>query len=169
VGKTVAGGNGCGYALNQLCNPVGLIVDSTNGDALIVVEFGNGRVVRWQQGATTGILVAGGNGCGTQSNQLCYPQYGALDNNGTLFIDDNGNQRIQRWNKGTTSGTTILSNVAPHGVTFDKQEQHMYVAYYQQHYVLKFNKDGSSRQIVAGGRGEGDWLQQLNYHEFNTL
>ncbi|CAF4550426.1 unnamed protein product, partial [Rotaria sp. Silwood2] len=61
-GLTVAGGNGKGNGINQLSNPWGLYVD--DDQTIYVADGWNHRIVEWKWGATSGQVVAGGNGQG---------------------------------------------------------------------------------------------------------
>ncbi|CAF4940501.1 unnamed protein product, partial [Rotaria sp. Silwood2] len=95
-----------GSSLALLNGPQGIWVD--NSGNVYVSDTGNHRVVRWASGATTGVLVAGGNGQGPYSVQLNSPTSIIIDGNGNLFIFDSGNQRIQQWPPGATYGITIF-------------------------------------------------------------
>ncbi|CAF4332020.1 unnamed protein product, partial [Rotaria sp. Silwood2] len=108
AGVVVAGSwyGATGSSLALLNGPQGIWVD--NSGNVYVSDTGNHRVVRWARGATTGVLVAGGNGQGPYSVQLNYPTSIIIDGNGNLFIFDSGNQRIQQWPPGATYGITIF-------------------------------------------------------------
>ncbi|CAF1183081.1 unnamed protein product [Rotaria sordida] len=165
IGKTVAGGNGLGSALNQLSNPFGLFVDSNDGDALIIVDNGNGRVVKWKQGASSGQIIAGGNGVGNRSDQLALPRYVAVDQEGTLFITEYTNKRVNRWKKGARSGEIIISNIYVNGIALGPtlgETQHLFVGDWSEARILKFNKNGTGNgQVVIGGKGPGTSLEQI--------
>ena len=93
---TVAGGNGQGKGLNQLHTPLGLCI---NGDdqTIYVVNQANFRVVEWEIGATSGQLVAGGNGQGNQANRLNGPTAVIIDKETqSLIIYDFSNMRVVR-------------------------------------------------------------------------
>ncbi|CAF3712531.1 unnamed protein product [Rotaria sp. Silwood1] len=62
-GITVAGGNRQGNETNQLSNPLGLYVD--DDQTIYVADELNHRIVEWKRGATSGQVVAGGNGRGS--------------------------------------------------------------------------------------------------------
>ncbi|CAF5109978.1 unnamed protein product, partial [Rotaria sp. Silwood1] len=61
-GITVAGGNGEGNGINQLSYPYGLYVDEDQ--TIYVADQDNHRIVEWKWSATSGQVVAGGNGQG---------------------------------------------------------------------------------------------------------
>ncbi|CAF4329805.1 unnamed protein product [Adineta steineri] len=59
--------------------------------------------------ASTGILVAGGNGQGTKANQFDTPMGLFVDTSAsnTLYVADTYNCRIQQWLYGASSGLTV--------------------------------------------------------------
>jgi hypothetical protein len=90
----VAGGNGSGSALNQFSTAWGgLTVDTLSN--VYISDYNNYRILKWPPGATSGQIVAGGNGQGSGTNQLSQPWGIAVDTQFTLFVADPGNQRIQ--------------------------------------------------------------------------
>ncbi|CAF1293556.1 unnamed protein product, partial [Didymodactylos carnosus] len=68
-GLTVAGGNGEGNGINQLYHPWGLYVDDDD-QTNYIADASNHRIVEWKWGATSGQVVAGGNGQGNGTHQL---------------------------------------------------------------------------------------------------
>ncbi|CAF4154374.1 unnamed protein product [Adineta steineri] len=88
-GSIVAGGNGIGNGLNQLVNPIGVIVDQLG--QIYVADAANGRVVRWREGNDKGEIVVGGNGIGRGSNQLNHPTGLSFDIEGNLYVVDSAN------------------------------------------------------------------------------
>ena len=112
--------------------------------------------------ATRISTVAGGNGEGSDANQLRYPRGLFVDTAGTIFIADIWNNRIQKWELGATEGTTIISNLNnPIDVALDASGN-IYVVDENDHSVIKYAADGSNGQIVAGGNGNGSDLNQLS-------
>ena len=106
---------GYGSANNQLTGPLGISRDSTSG-TLYIADSGNHRVMSYLSGASTGTVVAGGNGQGTGSNQLSNPrgiQYVSSSN--SVYIANNGAHNIVRWVIGATSW--ILVAGSPSGVS----------------------------------------------------
>ena len=53
------------------------------------------------------ITIAGGNGAGTNPNQLNKPTCFFVDASGNMYIPDMNNNRIQKWAPGATSGITV--------------------------------------------------------------
>ncbi|CAF2021467.1 unnamed protein product [Rotaria magnacalcarata] len=107
-------------------------------------------------GASSGHVVAGGNGNGNQTNHLKYVTKIVIDKNGTLFICDRDNKRVQRWFKDDNHGQTIIANIPCWGLAMDNQET-LYISDLEKHQVTKWLGD----QIVAGGNGHGQALSQL--------
>jgi sugar lactone lactonase YvrE len=106
-GDTVAGGNGQGNAANQLNLYFGRLFLDLNGN-IYVADANNNRIQKFSSGstsATNGVTVAGGNGSGTNPNQLNSPTDVYVDGNGNIFIADAGNNRIQKWTQPTGIST----------------------------------------------------------------
>ncbi|CAF4401687.1 unnamed protein product [Rotaria sp. Silwood2] len=105
-GIVVAGGNGRGNRLDQLCDPWYVFVDQNN--SVYVSDCGNHRVMKWMEGETQGIVVAGGQGQGNGLAQLSYPRGVVVDELGTVYVADGLNDRIMCWTKGATQGNVIV-------------------------------------------------------------
>jgi sugar lactone lactonase YvrE len=60
---------------------------------------------KWKQ---NGITVAGGNGNGSGSNQLYFPQGLYVDDDQTIYIADRTNHRIMEWKCGAKSGRVVV-------------------------------------------------------------
>ncbi|MDA9101541.1 NHL repeat-containing protein, partial [bacterium] len=106
---TVAGGNGDGNAFNQLDFSNNLVtgggeieVDSSGN--VYVADTKNHRVIKWVPGSTEGIVVAGGNGAGSDLNQLNNPTDIHVDNDGNLYVLDTKNNRIVIWSSNSSQG-----------------------------------------------------------------
>ncbi|CAF1400049.1 unnamed protein product, partial [Rotaria sordida] len=70
-GIIVAGGHEKGNAVNQLHHPCGLYVD--DDQSVLIADHYNHRIVEWKCGATSGQVMAGGNGPGNRNDQLYCP------------------------------------------------------------------------------------------------
>lgn len=106
-----------GTALNQLNRPHGLARDSSTG-TLYIAEYNNERVMRYLSGATSGTIVAGGNGGGTGSTQLNGPIGLALDSStNSLLIANNNAHNIVRWVVGASSWTLYLGTTGSSGTS----------------------------------------------------
>ncbi|CAF1341459.1 unnamed protein product [Rotaria sordida] len=161
-GVTVAGGNGQGSGINQLCNPHGLYV--VEGQTIYIADRDNHRIVEWKCGATTGQVVAGENGSGNGAYQLNYPYDVIIDKErDSLIISDFGNKRVVRWSRRNgTSGETIISNISCVGLTIDESGS-LYVVDYGKHEVRRYRIGDTERMVVAGGNGQGNRPDQLSY------
>ena len=65
---------------------------------MYVADYRNARIMRWSKGATQGSVIVGGNGRGSQSNQLNSPMGLSFDRHGNLYVVDYGNHRVQKFN-----------------------------------------------------------------------
>ncbi|CAF4876507.1 unnamed protein product [Rotaria socialis] len=162
-GVTIAGGHGSGDATNQLWTPFGLFVD--DDQTVVIVDFGNHRIMQWKNGDTTnGQVVAGGKGRGNGLNQLQYPTDVLIDKEtGSLIICDRGNRRVVRWSRrsGTTQGEILIDNIECFGVAMDEQ-RYIYVSDTEEDEVRRYQLGEKNGTLVAGGNRQGNGLSQLS-------
>ena len=166
-GVTVAGGNGCGNAVNQLWAPYGLDIDDDN-QSIVIAEWGNHRIVEWKMGASNGKVIAGGQGHGNRLDQLNRPTDALIDKEtNSLFIADRGNGRVVGWSRreGSTQGEVIVDNIYCRGLAIDHQ-RYLYVSDIVKHEVQRYAIGDKNGIIVAGGNGRGDQFNQLNFPTF---
>ncbi|CAF4023960.1 unnamed protein product, partial [Rotaria sp. Silwood1] len=184
-GITIAGHQGEDNELNQLSNPWGVYVD--DNETVYVADYKNHRIMEWKNGATTGQVVAGGNGAGDQNDQLNRPTDVIFDKSSdSLIISDSGNNRVVRWSRrSATNGETIISNIncretkgtlvaggngngnrldqlnVPTYIYVD-EDHSVYVAEKLNHRVTKWVKGAEEGVVVAGGQDTGKSLSQLS-------
>jgi sugar lactone lactonase YvrE len=119
--------------------------------------------MEWKSGATSGRVVAGGNGGGNHIDQL----NGAVDviidkENDSLIISDHRNKRVMRWPcRNGATGEIIISNIDCYGLTMGN-DGYLYVADNNKHEVRRWRIGETIGTVVAGGNGAGDRLDQLN-------
>ncbi|CAF3730312.1 unnamed protein product [Rotaria sp. Silwood1] len=164
-GVTVAGENRQGNGINKLSFPLGLYVD--DDQTVYVADGANHRIVEWKRGATSGQVVAGGNGKGSEYHQLCNPTDVIIDKErDSLIICDTSNRRVVRWHRRNgTSGETIISNILCMGLTMDENGS-LYVIDNEKHEVRRYQKGESQGTLVAGGNGSGKRLDQLSLPQY---
>ncbi len=151
-----------------------------HGNIYIVDDICN-CVQKWAPGATSGVIVAGGNGAGSAANQLDNPRGNLyIDNAGNIYINDTYNNRIQMWAPGATAGVTVaggnnagaalnqLNN--PQGFFVD-DAGNIYVSDARNYRIMKFPAGSTSATygtVVAGGNGRGMGLNQF-YNPFSVF
>jgi sugar lactone lactonase YvrE len=120
--------------------------------------------VEWKSGATSGQVVAGGNGRGSRGHQLSYPKDVIVDKErDNLIICDYTNEGVVRWpRQNGTSGETIISNIDCRGLTMDENGS-LYITDNGKHEVRRYRRGKSKGTVVAGGNGWGNRLDQLSY------
>ena len=168
--RTLAGGKGKGFDLDQFNYPTGIAYDQDEN--LYVSDMHNHRIQKWIKGATFGVTVAGGNDYGSDSNQLNEPGKIAVDPLGTIYIADSENNRIQKWYKGAKEGETVAGGNGrgdalnqldkPYGIALDN-DGFLYVSDIDNHRVVRWDPSAKEGIIVAGGNGNGNQSNQLSY------
>ena len=99
-----------GSALNELNRPHGLARDPTTG-TLYIAEYNNNRVMRYLSGATSGTIIAGGNGAGLGSTQLSGPIGITFDTTtNSILIANNNAHNVLRWVIGASSWTLVAGS-----------------------------------------------------------
>ena len=163
-GVTVAGGNGYGNAVNQLNYPCGIDIDDDN-QSIVIADYWNDRIVQWKSGASHGKVIAGGQGQGSRLDQLNWPTDVLIDKEtNSLFIADRLNRRVVRWSRlpGTTQGELIVDNILCIGLAIDHQ-RYLYVSDTEKDEVRRYTIGDKNSIVVAGGNGQGNQLNQLNW------
>ncbi|CAF0713459.1 unnamed protein product [Adineta steineri] len=162
-GSTVAGGNGHGNKLNQLRQPEGFYVDDDD-HSIYIADTGNHRVVRWEFDADEGVVVAGGNERGDKIDQLYGPIYAILDKEKKyIIICDQGNRRVVEWSLQDRHDQEILiSSIACYGLALDYNGD-LYISDCERHQVIRWQEGDTKGTIVAGGNGQGNQFNQLNF------
>ncbi|CAF3880845.1 unnamed protein product [Adineta steineri] len=164
-GITVAGGNGPGQKLNQLYYPCGVYID--NDKSVYITDCQNHRIVRWKLNSNSGQIIAGANGQGNRNDQLNKPGVIVLDKeNNSLIISDCANRRVIRYfDENQTNEQIIISNIYCGGLTIDKNG-FIYVSDYVNNEVRRWKQGDKNGELVAGGNGKGNHLNQLSYPTF---
>jgi sugar lactone lactonase YvrE len=104
-----------GSSNNQFSFPYAIALDSSSG-TLYITDQTNHRVMRYFSGATTGSVVAGNNGAGTNTNQLSSPCGLYFDSStNSLIIANFAANNIVRWPIGANSWTLVAGN--PNGIS----------------------------------------------------
>jgi len=160
---TIAGGNGRGNQLNQFNLPFGICVDDQQ-QTIYVADHLNHRIIKWKFGERNGEVVAGGNGPGNRIDQLNSPFNVILDRNKkSLIICDLGNRRVVRWSLENQNNRQILiEGILCYGLTMNNKGD-LFVSDWERNEVKRWKKDEKQGTIVAGGNGNGEKLNQLNY------
>ncbi|CAF1216672.1 unnamed protein product [Adineta steineri] len=118
-GETVAGITGYrGAGLNQLWNPLAIVVDSNQN--MYIADVTNARILQWKVGASFGMDIAGTTQTtGSLSNLLFIPSSVSFDPNGSLFVADTANYRVQKFavscpiNISTTTVSSVVTTTMP--------------------------------------------------------
>lgn len=160
-GTTITGGMGRGSELNQLCFPCGIWID--NDQTIYIADTNNHRILQLKKDSNHIRIAAGGNGQGKRNNQLDRPTKMIIDHrNDSLIICDRGNRRVVRWSRQSGRITDILiSNIDCCDLKMDN-EGFLYVSDIEKHEVRRWKMGEQNGTLVAGGKGQGNRLDQFN-------
>jgi sugar lactone lactonase YvrE len=117
--------------------------------------------MKWKNGDKIGQIIVGGN---NQLDQLNSPMNVIVDKRrDCLLICDVRNKRIIQWSRQKRINDQVtISNIKCYGLALD-DEGYLYFADYINHAVKRWRMNDSTGEIVAGGNGEGDRLDQLHH------
>ena len=150
-----------GNTADKLNHPYGIDRDSTTG-TIYIADFQNGRVMQYTKNASSGTVVAGGNGNGLQTNQLNRPYAVYFDSfSNYLYIANGVANNTVRWKIGSTSwalvagspngtgggSSTLLST--PTDITLDPMGN-IYIADRRNHRIQWFEVGQSNGTTIAG-------------------
>jgi sugar lactone lactonase YvrE len=126
---------------------------------------------RRDYGGLSGTTVAGGNGMGTEANQLNKPFGIAVDNSGTVYISELGNHRVTKWKAGATTGEIIAGGngegnrpdqlAIPMGIAVNTKGD-LFVADTYNHRIQLWEKGATKGKTLLSGKDfKSD--SQINY------
>ncbi|CAF3070850.1 unnamed protein product [Rotaria sp. Silwood2] len=160
----------CPEAIIRGSGYYGLAMDDE--DFLYVSDTEQHEVRRYRSDGRHGKVVAGGNGQGSNRNQLNYPTYIFVGPDQAVYVSDTWNDRVVKWDKDATSGVVVAGG---HGKGKDGTQLHyptglvidqlgtIYVADYWNHRVMQWSKGASHGKMIAGNRFfAGHKANQLN-------
>ena len=155
---------GYGSGDSQLRYPYSTARDEQSG-TLYVSDNGNDRVMRYVEGNNTGLLVAGGNGRGNNTNQLSYPMgiYFESSSN-SVIIANRFEHNIVRSRIGDSDWTLVAGNLNssrgnspsslnnPYALTIDPMGN-LYVADTSNHRIQFFSLGQAEGRTITGITG----------------
>lgn len=161
--KVVAGMTGSsGSTSDRFVIPYGVVVDSEQN--LYVADHYNHRIMFWENGATSGTMIAGTGIQGAGSMELDYP-IGLILNevNSLLYVADKGNHRVQVFHLlGTPpyNGSTIAGGngpgsgsnqlYEPSAIWVSKKTNAIYVSDSSNHRIQRWDFEATIGVTIAG-------------------
>ncbi|CAM2721740.1 unnamed protein product [Rotaria socialis] len=125
----------------------------------------------YQLSEKNGILVAGGNGQGTSTNQLNNPHYLCVDPQQNVYVSDEGNNRVVKWSKGAKEdivvaggqgdGNAVTQSAYPNGLFVDALGT-LYVAESKNDRVMRWVQGAKQGTLLVGGNSRGAEANQLD-------
>ncbi|CAF1467859.1 unnamed protein product [Rotaria sordida] len=136
-----------------------------------ICDTNNHRVILWSNIDKNFTIVAGGNGMGSDFNQLQAPQGIFVDINRNVYVADTFNHRIQLWKTDASGGITVAgdSNLgsglyqlsSPKAIFVDNSA--MFIVDSGNNRMLKWNIGESRAEVVlAGGVSNSNTNQLYN-------
>jgi streptogramin lyase len=115
--KWPSGGAQGEVIINNLDGGAEVFVDSA--EHIYVLERNSNQVKKYNPGMSSGIVVAGGNGSGSNADQFNEPMGMFVDEMGTIYIADIRNHRVQKYDsspqliisEGDTDASLIFSGI----------------------------------------------------------
>ncbi|CAF5175715.1 unnamed protein product, partial [Rotaria sp. Silwood1] len=106
----------------------------------------------WSQ---NGLTVAGGNGIGSETNQLYFPWGLYVDDDQTIYVADCWNHRIVEWKSGATNGKVVAGGneqgngahqlCYPYDVIIDKESDSLIISDYENNRVVRWPRQNGIR------------------------
>ncbi len=163
AGSTIAGNRRGkrGDSAYLLSAPQDVFVDSSNN--VFVADSYNNRIQKFTQNDTMGITVAGGNGQGSNLNQLTLPFSIVVDKNGNIYT--NVFDRVLKFppnSNSKTDGDLIINNYSGLLGMFVDNGNNLYIADQATGEVQKWPPNATAGITVAGGNGFGPNNNQIN-------
>ena len=159
-----------GSGLNQVSHSYGLHIGNNNS-ILYIADTDNNRIVKWLPGSSSGILVAGGQGPGSNASQLYDPRAIYVDEKDNLYVADNGDHLLRYFPNGSFVGQIVAGNGTTGsannllgqmlGLAVDR-ENNIYVSEYDNARVAQWSFNRTYGITVAGNNTQGDTLTQLH-------
>lgn len=129
--------------------------------SVYILDGDNGRITKWINGSSNGIIVAGGNGFGNNLTQIGGAYGMFVDHSiSTIWIADSYNDRIIKWIMPSITGIYILGNFGsgsdqffyPQGLFVDKinNSTRIFVTDTGNHRIQMFFEGDQSAITVAG-------------------
>ncbi|CAF3735854.1 unnamed protein product [Adineta steineri] len=142
------------------CN--GVTIDN-NGD-IYVSEGETHSVKQFKQGETKGRIVAGGHGCGYESNQLNDPTHVFVDKQYSIYVSDYKYGRVTKWMKNAKEGIVVSKELnADSGLPWSSYPSAMAVDHFGNVYV----SDYRTIEIVRWSEGSKEGYTVMDGGGFN--
>ncbi|CAF1418384.1 unnamed protein product [Adineta ricciae] len=148
----------------------GLAMD--NEGSLYISDTKRHEVRRYHNSDREGTVVAGGNGQGSDLNQLNHPTYIFVDRDQSVYVSDSWNDRVMKWEKDMEDGIVVAGNTdignnltqlnCPAGIVVD-QLGTVYVADHWNNRVMRWYNGASHGDVIVGNsHGLGNTVKLLN-------
>ena len=135
IGSTMFS-NGSTLLLGQMRD---LHIDVNNN--IYVTDSDNSQVVKFTPYSPVGVILVGGAGAGSASNQLSNPFGSFIDRTDALHVADTGNQRVMKCSSGWTNGSVLAGVTGSGGSSLNQLSSPTAVIADNNGYVKIFRED----------------------------
>ncbi|CAF1095262.1 unnamed protein product [Didymodactylos carnosus] len=140
--------------------PYGITVGGKRGEYLYVSDYDGHRVLRYEKDGCGETVVAGGQGRGSNLDQLYGPWQIYVDEDESIYIADTTNHRIMKWLKDASQGEVVAGRTMRHSSNlndfncptdvFVDQQGSMYIVDYGIKRIMRWLKGTTSGTVIAG-------------------
>ena len=119
-------------------------------------------------GGKNGKVIASGRGKGNRLDQLYCPIDVLIDKEtNSVLIANLENRRVLRWSRRqeTIEGEVIVDNIDCFGLAVDHL-RYLYASDFGKDEVRRYAIEAKNGIVVAGGNGEGNQLNQINFQTY---
>lgn len=149
-------------------------VTMDNSGNLYICDLRDDAVRRYRAAETDGTLVAGGNGLGSELNQLHGPWAVFVDLKQSVYVADHGNHRVMKWMKNAKEGILVAGGNGPGNQLtqlydpkdlFADGSGSIYVADSGNDRIICWPKDATEGEAIVGNVGSDGKTDQLQAPE----
>ena len=148
---------------------------------LYILDIEKQEVRRWKLGENEKVIVAGGNGCGSNLNQLNNAYFICIDQEEALYVSDSSNHRVLKWIKDAKEGIVIAGGHGkgadlkqlsyPQGIFVDRLGT-LYIVDQGNYRIVRWIKGAKEGSIIVDGNSNENQLDGpigLSFDNENNL
>ncbi|UJR24621.1 hypothetical protein I4U23_005995 [Adineta vaga] len=138
---------------------------------IYVSDYKNDQIIRLKHGEHEQCIVAGGNGKGSELNQLNGPTFLFINENQSIYISDSSNNRVMKWKKRAKEGIIVAGGNGdgknlnqldnPQGIVVDHKRR-IYISDCWNNRIMCWYEESKESFILLGGKDEDKKANKLS-------